>query len=132
MTVETLLSRLDGVRPAGDGRWYSECPAHDDRSPSLSIRDAGDKVLVHCFAGCEAEDVLNAVGLTFRDLYPDEYRAAHAAACAQKIKLPPIDLIALERRIIDLAESDLRAGKTLSAEDRARLEIALERVKGAA
>ena len=40
MTAATILDRLDGVRPTGDGRWIARCPAHDDRSPSLSIREA--------------------------------------------------------------------------------------------
>jgi DNA primase len=132
MTIDTLLSRLDGVKSAGPDRWYARCPAHDDKSPSLSIRDTGSRTLIHCFAGCEAEDVLIAIGLTWRDLYRDEWQAAREAAIHQRIKLPPIDRIALEHRVIDLAEADLRAGKTLSVEDRVRLEIALQRVKESA
>lgn len=34
------------------------CPAHDDGTPSLSIRQGEDGILVHCFAGCDPEDVL--------------------------------------------------------------------------
>ena len=46
-------------------------PAHDDRSPSLSV-GLGDNgaVVLNCFGGCEVEEVLDALGLTFRDLYP--------------------------------------------------------------
>ena len=37
----------------------AHCPAHDDRKPSLSIRDADDgKVLVRCHAGCDQEDLI--------------------------------------------------------------------------
>lgn len=46
------------------------CPAHDDRSPSLSIADGETKLLVHCFAGCNARDVLAA--LRGMDLPRDE------------------------------------------------------------
>lgn len=67
--VACLLDRLSGVRPTGTGRWLARCPAHEDRSPSLSIRDVGDRVLVHCFAGCAVDAVLSAVGLTLSDLY---------------------------------------------------------------
>ena len=50
MTAETIAKALGG-RKAGGG-WMARCPAHDDRAPSLSIRDADDgKVLVHCHAG---------------------------------------------------------------------------------
>jgi hypothetical protein len=45
------------------GRWRNEqglacCPVHDDRSPSLSLRDGETALLVHCFAGCDARDIL--------------------------------------------------------------------------
>jgi hypothetical protein len=56
------------------GAWHGsygmvKCPAHDDRSPSLSIRDGdGDRVLVKCHAGCEQDAVLDA--LKDRGLWP--------------------------------------------------------------
>jgi hypothetical protein len=65
MTAEAIAKALGG-RKAGSG-WTARCPAHDDRTPSLSIRDADDnKVLVHCHAGCDQERViamLQALGL---------------------------------------------------------------------
>jgi putative DNA primase/helicase len=66
--VEVLLDRLDGVRRAGPDSWMARCPAHPDRNPSLSISVKDGRVLVHCFAGCAAEAVLEAVGLTWKDL----------------------------------------------------------------
>jgi len=55
-----------------DGSWSSRCPAHDDRNPSLSINVGGDgRTLVCCHAGCDVENVLEALGLTFRDLFAD-------------------------------------------------------------
>ena len=133
--VRILLSLLDGVIRNGEGRWMAKCPAHDDRSPSLSIKDTGTRTLIHCFAGCEASEVLAAVGLTWQDIIRDEWQAARTAATHQRIKkrdLPPIDPLALERRIIELGMADLKAGKELSAEGRARYEIALLRVKDCA
>ena len=57
MTAETIAKALGG-RKAGGG-WIARCPSHDDRKPSLSIRDADDgKVLVRCHAGCEQERVI--------------------------------------------------------------------------
>lgn len=38
------------------------CPAHDDRSPSLSIRQGDRGLLVHCYAGCLNADVLRVLG----------------------------------------------------------------------
>ena len=70
MSPEEVAERLNG-RPSGDG-WSARCPAHEDRSPSLSIA-AGDKggTVVHCHAGCEPSAVVAAVGLELRDLAPD-------------------------------------------------------------
>ena len=78
MTIDTILSRLDGVKQTGHGKFVAHCPAHDDRSPSLAISEGdNDTVLLHCFTGCETEDVLSAVGLTFSDLYPERICAEH-------------------------------------------------------
>lgn len=68
--VETLLDKLDKVSANGESSWVARCPAHDDGRPSLSIRDTGNHVLLHCFAGCAAEAVLGAVRLTWADLHP--------------------------------------------------------------
>jgi putative DNA primase/helicase len=55
------IAKALGGRKAGGG-WTARCPAHDDRTPSLSIREADDnKVLVHCHAGCDQERVIAAL-----------------------------------------------------------------------
>ena len=60
MNAETIAKALGG-RKAGGG-WMARCPAHDDREPSLSIRDADDgKVLVRCHAGCDQARVIAAL-----------------------------------------------------------------------
>ena len=67
--VNKLLERLDDVRQTTDDRWLAKCPAHDDRSPSLSVRDLGDTFLVKCWAGCGGVDVMEAVGLCAADFF---------------------------------------------------------------
>ncbi len=70
MTVHDLLNRLDGVKRSGDG-WTARCPAHDDEHNSLSVRDGeGGKIIVRCHAGCTANSIMAALGLTMRDLFP--------------------------------------------------------------
>src|SRR4051794_39742070 len=67
MGAETIAKALGG-RKAG-ASWMAPCPAHNDREPSLSIKDAnGEKLLVHCFAGCEQSHVirkLQSLGLWY-------------------------------------------------------------------
>jgi hypothetical protein len=56
----------------------ARCPAHDDRTPSLSICDAEDnKVLVRCHAGCEQRDLIAA--LQSRGLWQKTGRASGIA-----------------------------------------------------
>lgn len=73
--LERILAALreHGHEPRKAGaEWACRCPAHDDRKPSLSIREADDgRVLVNCHAGCTAEAVCAAVGLTLGDLFTD-------------------------------------------------------------
>lgn len=74
MSASELISRLKKVRRTGNGTWNACCPAHADKSPSLSVRETEDgRVLVHCFGGCDVESVLDAVGLTFDDLFPETH-----------------------------------------------------------
>lgn len=68
--IDRVLARLEGVKRRG-AQIMAKCPAHADSTASLSVRAAEDgKVLLHCFAGCVPEAVLNAAGLTMGDLFP--------------------------------------------------------------
>ena len=79
MSIDALLDRLDGVKETGYGKYVARCPAHDDKSPSLAIKDCGDgRILLHCFSLCETEDVLAAVGLTFADVMPERIGSEHS------------------------------------------------------
>lgn len=70
--LELILSRLSKTQKHGDG-YTATCPAHDDKSPSLSLSLGDDgRVLIHCHAGCKTEDVLSAIGLEKRDLFPSD------------------------------------------------------------
>jgi hypothetical protein len=47
------------------------CPAHADKEASLSITTGDDgRVLLKCFAGCPAEDIVKAIGMQLKDLFP--------------------------------------------------------------
>ena len=67
--LHVLLDRLDNVIDRGGGQYSAVCPGHEDRSPSLSIRETDDRVLLHCFAGCSPSEVTAALGLSLADLF---------------------------------------------------------------
>lgn len=134
MTASALLGKLDGVRKTGPDRWVALCPNHEDRSPSLAVRETADGlVLVHCFAGCSALDVLAAVGLTFSDIYPDrlpdhryprQSRTFHAGDI--------LECVAIEALTVAVCAGTLAQGGSLSELSLARLHVAAGRLLHAA
>ncbi len=84
MNIQNLLGRLEKVKKSGARNgvqnYTARCPAHADKGPSLSIGDAPDgRILIKCFAGCEVEAVVSALGISLEDLFPpkvsDDLRA---------------------------------------------------------
>lgn len=71
------LSARDGRPRQSGGSWSAQCPAHEDRNPSLTVRQIEGMALVRCHREppCETADVLGALGLALADLY-DEPRGA--------------------------------------------------------
>lgn len=68
--VELVLSKLKKVKRSGSD-WVACCPAHDDRTPSLSVTAGNDgRALLKCHAGCEVDEIVSAVGLGLADLMP--------------------------------------------------------------
>ncbi len=65
---DKLLAGIEGVKPDGKGGHLARCPAHDDKNPSLSIKQTPEKILLHCHAGCETSEILKALGLDWKDL----------------------------------------------------------------
>jgi putative DNA primase/helicase len=59
--AHTITHALRGRWNAGAGRGMVRCPLHDDRNPSLSIRDGDEpgRILVTCFAGCDRRDIID-------------------------------------------------------------------------
>lgn len=74
MTPEQFVQRLHGAKPRGQNKWMACCPAHEDRDPSLAIAATPQgKILLKCYAGCSALDVVQSLGLELKDLFQDEY-----------------------------------------------------------
>jgi len=72
MNASQFLEQLEKVKRTGAGRWIARCPAHDDVSPSLLVSERDDgSIGIHCFASCAPAEIVDAVGLTLADLFPD-------------------------------------------------------------
>lgn len=137
MSVATLLDRLGRVKPSGPGRWLACCPAHEDRSPSLSIRELDDgRVLLHDFGGCDTQAVLDALGLTMSDLFPRDLEAVRTGTGYRpsSSRIPPRDLleaVSLEATAVSLIASRFADTRAISREDIERLRTAARRINAA-
>jgi len=129
--VDNLLSRLDKVRPTGQGTYQARCPAHDDRGPSLTIRETDDgKVLIHCFSGCSVYEVVGAIGLEISDLFPPRDSTSNPQR-APFPALAALRAVAFEAMVVAAAGSAMLAGSPMSSVDRERLIVAVSRIQSA-
>lgn len=90
--LKRITDALTAAGSTGRGTAY-QCPAHDDRAPSLSIHGnaAGTGVVVKCHAGCDTDAVMDALGLRMADLY-DEPRAEKPHVRPQQVaEYPYVD-----------------------------------------
>lgn len=131
-----LLNRLDRVEHSGQGRWLARCPAHDDRTPSLTVRETDDgTVLLHCFAGCGADAVMAAVGLRLGDLFPDRGPDEGRRRLRRGERWVPRDVLAAVAReavVVIVAAETIRAGEKLTDADMRRVYDAGCKLRAAA
>lgn len=131
--LDTLLSRLEGVRQTGQDKYRADCPnGHTSKGTlliSISQKD-GEKINFHCFASCEDLSALSAIGMSLRDLYPQ--RNDDHQFLAERHPFPATDVlraIAHEALVVAIAAEDMAKGEKLSAEDRERLLLAASLIR---
>lgn len=130
--ADRVLGALHGVRRTGPGRWSAVCPAHADRRPSLSIRELDDgRLLLHCFGGCDVDEVVGALGLGLGDLFPAQLdRSPGSGAARERRPWSAGDLLRVahfEATVVLVVAADLLAGRPA---DRERLLQAAQVMTG--
>lgn len=130
MSAAMLLDRLEKVRARGPGQWSARCSAHYDKTPSLSVKETTDgRVLVHCHAGCDVDEVIGAVGLELSDLFPP--RESTGAPLQRRRLLPAgqaLEIIRDEAMLIAVAGANLANGIDLTDDDLDRVLQAAGRI----
>jgi len=130
--LQNLLSHLDKVKRTGKDSYLACCPAHADKSPSLTVREASDgRILIHCFAGCDTESVLSSIGMTFDDLFPER---DIQPGKPDRRPFPAADIlraIAFEVLIVAHAGRSILDKSAYSEADQARLITAVHRIQSA-
>ena len=121
MRVNDLLGRLERVKARGTGRWSARCPAHADSNPSLSICEAGAKILLRCFSGCETLQIVAALGLEMCDLFMDSPTSHGQRPPPKPVRIDRValafryELAALDRRL--RAERVMKATTNFSIDE---------------
>ena len=136
VSAAKLIDRLDKVRAIGPDRWLARCPAHEDKSPSLSIRETErGMTLAHCFSGCEIESILDAVGLTFADIMPERIGDQHSYKPERPnhwhASRDALRVLSHEVLIVAIAGENIANGIALSDDDRDRVSQAANRIRAA-
>jgi len=95
--IDNILGELENVIETQKYQYRARCPVHqktNSQSRTLSIKEATDgNVLLHCFAGCGYEEVLNAIGLEKKHLFPPETYVANWAYDRDPLKKSPRQII---------------------------------------
>jgi len=128
--IADILSRLEKVKPTGKGTWLACCPAHEDRSPSFTLRECDDgRILAHCFSGCDIESIVGAVGLGWDAWFPPK-PIEHAEPVRRAFPAADVlEALAFEATVLEVASGATARGENLSDEDRARVRLAGERIR---
>ena len=137
--LNQILGSVENVRPYGNG-YRADCPCGHRTSGSLSIGETSDgSVLLNCFAGCSALEVLHSVGLKFEDLYVRrdpktmsqgqrlEYREKGMRSAWKKA----LFALPLEVRVVEIAAVQLASNIPLDEPDILRVQLAGERIRTA-
>ncbi len=94
MRAEFLTRELGGCWHNGYG--MARCPAHDDRNPSLAIKDGdGGRLLFFCHAGCAFGAIVAALGDRGIVVHRTAFDSMEAALGIKERQQPVADLIRL-------------------------------------
>lgn len=128
MIAEDFIARLEKVRKTGDRQWSARCPAHPDKGPSLSIKDSDGKILINCFAGCGAADIVAAAGLRLSDLFPPTNDAERAIYLRERFTRATLKDLRQELTISLITLGDLVSGRPLKPQDMDRARRAKDSI----
>ena len=130
MTVETLLSRLGGVRKRTGDQYSARCPAHEDKTPSLSVRETAEGLtLIHCFAGCSVDEILSAVGLDAGSLFPEGSQGGKPLPRRRLISAPQaLECLAFEGLLVATVAKDIAQGDQIDEQTAKRVAVAAGRI----
>ena len=129
ITIETLLERLERVEQKAPERWMASCPAHQDKTPSLSIRPADNGgILLYDFGGCDNDAICAAIGIRVADLMPNDQRRPFDWRDNKTPIGDVLELLDHESGVVWLCATQIRLGRPLTDEEYERVTMAARRI----
>lgn len=129
--IDLILPLLTKARQRQPGQWSACCPGHDDKRPSLSVRETPEgAVLVHCFSGCSADAVVAALGLSLADLFPPRKLSGNEPKRQPRLLTAgqALELLDREAQLVAVAASNMLHGVVLNQNDLTRITQAAGRI----
>ena len=129
--IDLVLQGLEKVRRRQPGQWSARCPAHGDRTASLSVREApSGAVLMKCFAGCAIEKIADSLGLQLSDLFPPRERSGREPQRIAGVLTAgqALEILGVEITFAAVAAAGMARGRTLTESDHQRLISCAARV----
>lgn len=131
MTIDNVLARLEKVKRTGKESYIACCPSHNDRHPSLSVRDLPDgRILIHCFAGCEPNSILHSIGLDMNALFPNrlgEFKRERRPFPAADV----LTVVGFECLVVANSAIKILGGEAFTLKDSERLILSVGRIQSA-
>jgi len=120
--LSDILPHLDKVKKVGK-KYTARCPVHNDNTPSLSLEEKDDVVLIHCF-GCQANglEVMKHLRLSPGLLFKDPKKATGPT-------MKTLELAQEDAFFIDLYEQKKGRRERITINELRRYRLAQQRVK---
>jgi len=138
--LEVVLSKLESVRRQANGTFRSRCPVHGGTSTDdMGIRAGAKWINLHCFAGCDYDEIRRVLGIEWSDLVLDDLPAGErkprrrdwraieleSYACAVRLQHEPevLNRLRFGHVIGESAGMEIRNGRGWSAKALERLDV---------
>jgi hypothetical protein len=127
--IEDILATLRKVRKTGASNWIACCPAHEDKSPSLTLKQADDgRVLAMCHGGCKFDEIVVAVGLGWKPWFPEEVAPSSPLPSRPFPAGDVLEALAFEVLVVSIIAGDIHSKREIKDEDMERLFLAKKRI----
>jgi hypothetical protein len=131
--IDDILAKLERVKRTGPNNWLARCPAHEDKSPSLTLLANPDgRVVVKCFAECSFEEIVGALGLGWEPWFPPKQEGDFSPPIKRPFPAADVlEALADEADVLCVVLHDSDWGLPLKKSDIERAQLAIERIRAA-